>query len=669
LLFLQQQIYLMKIFFYLFSILAVAFFSAQNSEAQSNNVGIGTLTPNSSAMLDIVSTSKGLLIPRVSLTNVNLYSPITGTPITSLLVYNTNAAMTGGDIGYWYWDGAKWTQAIGPAGPAGPTGLTGAIGPAGPTGSTGLTGAAGPTGLTGATGPAGPTGPTGLTGATGPAGSTGPTGLTGPAGPTGPTGLTGPAGPSWTITSDNFNTNGTLSINTSIPSTITSTNGAWLTVGNTGSTPSSSAIGTPIGAGQNYAGTTDAKDFVIGTTNVERMRISSGGNVGIGIIAPATLFHVNGGTASTTQTIATITGNSLTTGKGLYISSSSVTSGNLLEIQANNATSNAAYLSSGLYVKNNGPYGNAIQAIGYGNPNYSTIYADETPGVPGTSFLISASNHVITGQINGNQAYSFGVYGKVVNAPVPSGGVIGYFGATDWGSLGYYSTGSVQYGGYFDNATGTGTGRVMSSASVPSTSVGFGSYGDLFGGWVRGNVYGLALQGDRCALYVNGRTVVNQPIAELAGTSVNSDRKPYYSAVSQNSEVYERGTATLLRGAVTVELTDDFLKQAAADDISIIVTPMGATQGVYYELKGKNTFLIKENNNGTSSVKVSWMAFAKRNTGNENQNFPGELLPDSFDSSLEKFMFNENNSSGKPGNFWWDGNKLNTTVPPVLPKE
>jgi hypothetical protein len=63
-------------------------------------------------------------------------------------------------------------------------------------------------------------------------------------------------------------------------------------LGNTGTTPSTSAIGTAIGAGQHYAGTRDAKDFVIGTTNLERMRVTAVGNVGIGIINPSTVLHV-----------------------------------------------------------------------------------------------------------------------------------------------------------------------------------------------------------------------------------------------------------------------------------------------------------------------------------------------------------------------------------------
>lgn len=142
-----------------------------NCTAQ-NNVGIGTLTPDPSSLLDLTATNKGLLIPRVSLTDVNIYAPITGAPVTSLLVYNTNAAMTGGGIGFWYWDGLKWTQAIGPAGANGAIGATGATGIPGANGATGATGAAGINGATGATGSIGLTGATGATGSTGANGTT-----------------------------------------------------------------------------------------------------------------------------------------------------------------------------------------------------------------------------------------------------------------------------------------------------------------------------------------------------------------------------------------------------------------------------------------------------------------------------------------------------------------
>lgn len=77
----------------------------------SQNIGIGTNTPNSSAKLDITSTNSGLLIPRVALVSVtNSSSPISS-PATSLLVYNTNSSVTNGSgVGYYFWNGTIWER-------------------------------------------------------------------------------------------------------------------------------------------------------------------------------------------------------------------------------------------------------------------------------------------------------------------------------------------------------------------------------------------------------------------------------------------------------------------------------------------------------------------------------------------------------------------------------
>jgi len=162
-----------------------------------------------SAMLDVSSTSKGLLIPRVALTSINDVATITS-PATSLLVYNTNAAMTGGAVGFWYFNGTNWVQAIGPQGSVGATGATGAAGAQGvpgipgaigATGAQGIPGTVGATGATGAAGAQGIPGTVGATGATGAAGAqgipgtVGATGATGAAGAAGAVGATGPAGP------------------------------------------------------------------------------------------------------------------------------------------------------------------------------------------------------------------------------------------------------------------------------------------------------------------------------------------------------------------------------------------------------------------------------------------------------------------------------------------
>lgn len=56
--------------------------------AKAQNVGIGTTTPNASALLDITATNKGVLIPRV--TNAQMIA--IASPANGLLVYNTDSA-------------------------------------------------------------------------------------------------------------------------------------------------------------------------------------------------------------------------------------------------------------------------------------------------------------------------------------------------------------------------------------------------------------------------------------------------------------------------------------------------------------------------------------------------------------------------------------------------
>jgi len=86
----------------------LSFLSAVNLLAQ--NVGIGTSTPDASARLDVVDANRGVLIPRVALTNTTVAAPVTA-PATSLLVYNTNTA---GDVtpGFYYWNGTVWVRLL-----------------------------------------------------------------------------------------------------------------------------------------------------------------------------------------------------------------------------------------------------------------------------------------------------------------------------------------------------------------------------------------------------------------------------------------------------------------------------------------------------------------------------------------------------------------------------
>ena len=95
--------------------MAITFLSNANAQT-----GIGTTTPNAAAKLDVNSTDKGFLPPRVALTATNAFAPVTGltgaTPLataTGLLIYNTATAGTAPNNvipGYYYWNGTIWIQ-------------------------------------------------------------------------------------------------------------------------------------------------------------------------------------------------------------------------------------------------------------------------------------------------------------------------------------------------------------------------------------------------------------------------------------------------------------------------------------------------------------------------------------------------------------------------------
>ncbi len=67
----------------------------------SQNIGIGTNTPHPSAALEIADSSKGILIPRMTMAQRNAIQ----NPAEGLMVYQTNDS-----LGFWFYSGHKWLQ-------------------------------------------------------------------------------------------------------------------------------------------------------------------------------------------------------------------------------------------------------------------------------------------------------------------------------------------------------------------------------------------------------------------------------------------------------------------------------------------------------------------------------------------------------------------------------
>jgi hypothetical protein len=98
---------------------SIAIKAQTNIFPATGSTGIGTASPNASALLEVKSTTKGILIPRMTLVQRNAITA----QATGLLIYQTNNTQ-----GFYYYDGSVWKSIASAAGTTGGWSLTGNAG-------------------------------------------------------------------------------------------------------------------------------------------------------------------------------------------------------------------------------------------------------------------------------------------------------------------------------------------------------------------------------------------------------------------------------------------------------------------------------------------------------------------------------------------------------------
>jgi len=67
------------------------------------------MTMNTNSLLELESTNKGLLIPRMAINNLNLPTPLTAPVPAGMLIYSTGGSVTDG---FYYWTGSVWRKFV-----------------------------------------------------------------------------------------------------------------------------------------------------------------------------------------------------------------------------------------------------------------------------------------------------------------------------------------------------------------------------------------------------------------------------------------------------------------------------------------------------------------------------------------------------------------------------
>jgi hypothetical protein len=299
----------------------------------------------------------------------------------------------------------------------------------------------------------------------------------------------------------------------------------------------------------------------------------------------------------------------------------------------------------------------------------------------GTSFAASATG--VLGQATPAGSYKFGVYGSG-GTSTRSGGVFGYDYGVANGALGYYAANGLDYSVYgFGRAytTGVAAGRTLPGGNTTNnngtltiyndgntelaqnTNIGLGIYGGVMGGWVRGLKYGFHAKGQTYGLYVDGQGFTNKAFTYLMPTS-NDERVAGYMSSAMQPEVSSKGKIQLNNGQVYVAFDNNFKKVMSTDlnNILVVATPQGNSNGVYIDNITADGFWIRENNNGSSNVQVTWTATTPVG---EMSEIAEELLNKEFDRKMENVMYNDNNTNGTIQPLWWDGTQMRWDTAPA----
>lgn len=610
-------------------------------------VGIGTTTPQGA--LDVTSATDGLLIPRISLTATNVATVTT--PTTSEIVYNTNTSAAGPNQvtpGFYYWNGALWVRLA-----------TGNSSNWTTTGNSGTTAGANFLGTTDAQDLRIKTNSTdrlNISNANGQVQSY----FSGTA-----------AAPAYSWNGDS-NTGVFQSAADNISLTTNGTEGLRMratgnvTIGNTYASANAAPNNGLRVEGQTVVGKAsgeDSRDLISSHTSAtayqnitgypnntaERAISGYADSNGIGIFG----FSNRTGYGVVGLTQPSTISNFVQTGEGVLGQTDGAAGGASIPLGVHgiiHETAAGNWKATGTAGENN----NVTPGVGFSSGPYTANGV--TCGTYG--------NYASIGLAAGTNMFAFGIAGDILtiggSIPDGSGGVFGAGGAGQFGMLGYKSLAGTSYavygGGAGASVVAGNSGRSAETTS-PNNLIGLGINGGFMGGYVKGNQYGFMSQGKEFGMYVQGNTVVNQPVVQLSEGN-GSERTKMYLASSTEVDITTRGTGKLSNGEAFISFKEAFKNNVSKTEaINVTVTPTEETNGVFVSKVTTNGFYIKENKSGNSNASFNWTAIGTRAGFENGVEISATVLSNNFDEKMNEVMTNDGTKTeGSP--IYFDGQNV-----------
>lgn len=355
-----------------------------------------------------------------------------------------------------------------------------------------------------------------------------------------------------------------------------------------------------IGATENWVGTTDAQDFVLGTNNIERFRVKQAtGRIGIGTAAPANTLEVSSGTGDAVfghsnnvggylgrETNITF-GTPLQTlqGAGVYANNPAAGYTSIFAQSAGAATVAANIAFSDVWMAS---YNYVQNASATNNPsaNYNQLNI--------TSTTLGGNQIAVRGfldrAVTGNPGYSIGVQGLANSTSQDAFGVQGLA----------FSNSTTRAGGYFEALT------------YANASQAYAYVGTSVGG-------------------INRKITGTNAVSEIIPTP-NHGRITMTAPESPEYWYQDYGTAEMVNGRAHVDI-DPILADIVIIDVQnpirAFFTPQDMLNfnGAAITNQSSTGFDIVELNGGRNNGKVQYQIIVRPKTGYGEGRFPQAAGP------------------------------------------